>query len=83
MSTPRYIVKTSSAKMPNSCWGRYVHIAVLEVRDGVDWVDAIRLGPKVNRIVQAWYNRQSGGPNSASAAAHCAARNLVVELEAD
>lgn len=29
----RFIVKTSAAKMPTTCWGRYRHTAVLEVED--------------------------------------------------
>lgn len=34
----RYIVQTSAARMPTSCWGRYRNVAVLEVdadRDSV------------------------------------------------
>jgi len=27
----RFVVRTSAAKMPNSCWGRYSHVGVIEV----------------------------------------------------
>ena len=34
-TTPRlhtqYIIRTSSAKMPSRCWGRYAHVGVLAV----------------------------------------------------
>ena len=30
-----FIVQTSSAKMPSSCWGTYRRVAVLKVNDGV------------------------------------------------
>jgi hypothetical protein len=29
-----YVVRISCAKMPNSCWGKYVHVAVMWTRDG-------------------------------------------------
>jgi hypothetical protein len=35
MTNPRlhseFVVRTSSAKMPSKCWGRYAHVGVIEV----------------------------------------------------
>lgn len=36
-----YIIRVSAANMPNSCWGRYVRTAVLEVDPGINSVPAI------------------------------------------
>ena len=36
-----YIVKTAAAAMPNSCWGVYRRVAVLEVQDGTQVTVAI------------------------------------------
>ncbi len=32
--TPRYIVMTSSAHMPSSCWGRYINVAIVKLQEG-------------------------------------------------
>ncbi len=29
-----YVVKQSAAKMPSSCWGKYVNVAVIKTNDG-------------------------------------------------
>jgi hypothetical protein len=34
MRKTEYIVMTSSAKMPSSCWGRYQNVAIVEVEAG-------------------------------------------------
>ena len=50
-----YIVKTSSAKMPSSCWGIYRRVAVLEIEDGRTDVSTISCHAKgVIRVVEAW-----------------------------
>jgi hypothetical protein len=36
-----FIVQTSSAKMPQNCWGTYRNVAVLEVEEGLEWVSMI------------------------------------------
>ena len=53
----RFVVITSSAKMPNTCWGRYSHVAVLEVAEDAFWgLHAIDdRARSVKRIVQGWY----------------------------
>jgi len=40
-ATTKYIVQCSTANMPNSCWGRYSNVALLEVdadRDSVSMI---------------------------------------------
>ncbi len=49
-----YIVKDSAARMPGSCWGRYRHVAVMEV-DPDTWPAMISARARgVRRIVQTW-----------------------------
>jgi hypothetical protein len=51
----RYIVKTAAANMPNSCWGTYRRVAVLEVEDGVE--DVAMISERARgciRIVETW-----------------------------
>ena len=53
---PRYVVKTSSASMPQSCWGRYAHVAVLETRPGTTR-PPLAITPRdrsVARVVAIW-----------------------------
>lgn len=77
----RFIVKTSSAKMPNSCWGRYGHVAVLEVEDGVKDVKMISERARgVVRVVQVWRKRYVGGSRSAFALAEAAAQLMSDRL---
>ncbi len=50
-----YIIQSASAKMPNSCWGQYGRVAVLEVEDGVDHVAMISGRARgVVRVVETW-----------------------------
>lgn len=78
----RYVVKVSSAKMPNSCWGRYVHVAVLEVDADAPRIHAIDDRPHyVRRIVRAWRNRCVGKtPRCASERAEREAYELAARL---
>jgi hypothetical protein len=47
-----FIVQTAAASMPQSCWGTYRRVAVLEVEDGVQKVAMIsRRARGVVRIV--------------------------------
>jgi hypothetical protein len=69
ITTPEYIVKVSSAKMPNGCRGRYEHVAVLEVDPGVSSAAAITDHCRgVRRI--AWYS----GRNFAGRTNRCASK---------
>lgn len=55
-----YIVQTASAKMPASCWGKYRHVAVMEVEsDTVPAMISTR-ARGVRRIVQTWERRNVG-----------------------
>jgi len=51
----RFIVVEKAASMPNTCWGRYRKIAVLEVEDGVTDAKMISSRAKgVKRVVRIW-----------------------------
>jgi hypothetical protein len=52
----RYCVQTATAAMPQSCWGRYGRVAVLEMEpDFEGWPAMISTRAKgVKRIVQLW-----------------------------
>lgn len=77
----KFVVKVSSAKMPNSCKGRYQRIAVLEVVDGYD-PPAIRLCRGVHRIVRTWERCHAGNGtgNTAAARAYAEAVALATQL---
>lgn len=72
-----FIVKTSSAKMPRSCWGRYAHVAVIEVESGVDSVSMISERARgVVRIVERWDSVHVGKTSK------CAYQVALAEAEA-
>jgi hypothetical protein len=56
-----YVVQTSAAKMPTSCWGRYRNVAVLEIDEGRDSVAMISERARGCRSI-VWYrgNLHSG-----------------------
>lgn len=59
-SRPIAVVRTSAAKMPNSCWGRYVRVAVILTTDGaVPHAIDIRC-KNVLEIVRTWERCHSG-----------------------
>ena len=76
-----YTVHMSAAKMPNSCWGRYCHVAVLECE--TDHVPVqIRDTAKV-RVICGWYKQHVGStPRSASEKALDSAHLIVAKLTA-
>lgn len=49
-----YVVKTSCARMPSSCWGRYRRIAVLEVKVGALPKMISERARGVVRVVETW-----------------------------
>ena len=63
-----YIVKISAARMPSRCWGRYVHVAVLEVEPGIRAHDVMisERSRGVRRVVECW-RKCSVGKTSRSA----------------
>jgi hypothetical protein len=72
----KYIIKTSSAKMPGNCWGRYAHVAVIET-DGRDTVSMISSRARgVKRIVRAWYRCHVGFTS------RCEYRRVLAQAEA-
>lgn len=82
MSTnTEFVVRVSAANMPNSCWGRYVHVAVLEVEKG--HVPSQIRDTKHQRVVEAWYRCNVGTTaRSASVKAEMAAAELAAKLNA-
>lgn len=75
-SNTHFIVRSSVAKMPTSCWGRYMHVAVIEVQAGVKTVPMISTRAKgVVRIVQCWSKLSVGKT------ARCAYQRALVEAK--
>lgn len=77
-----YVVRVSCAKMPSSCWGRYVHVAVIEVVDGYKPTQIRDVKGKA-RVVRVWSRCHDGQTKRcASAKAIRAAEALAAELTA-
>ena len=73
----RYITKTATAHMPNSCWGRYGKVAVIEVEPGVK--DVAMISDRARgaiRVVEVW-DRQFWGKSN-----RCAFAIALAEAEA-
>ncbi len=49
-----YIVQTACAKMPNSCWGQYRRVAVMEVMAGTQPAMISKRARGVVHIVATW-----------------------------
>jgi hypothetical protein len=74
-----YIVKTASARMPSSCWGRYGKIAVLEVEEDRDLDEPRIISERargVVRVVEVWDRLHVGKT------ARCAFARALREAEA-
>jgi hypothetical protein len=83
--TPRFVVLTASAHMPNRCWGVYRRVAVVETDErGLPAMISPRARHCV-RIVRTWerchYGRTPKG-NTAFERASCEAEQLADELNA-
>ena len=71
-----YIVKTAAASMPNSCWGVYRRVAVLEVQDGVTDVAMISSRARgVVSVVSTWEKLNVGQTS------RCAYRRALAEAQ--
>ena len=79
-----YIVQTAAACMPNSCWGTYRRVAVLEVEQGVESVAMISERAKgVVSIVCTWERLNVGTTDRcAYEIALAEAHEMITELEA-
>lgn len=77
-----FVVQTATANMPNSCWGRYIRVAVLEVEKGTAPKMISSRAHGVVRVVRTWEKCHDGGPRSASARAIAEARELAASLNA-
>jgi hypothetical protein len=83
MASGNYLVRVSAAKMPTSCWGKYVHVAVVEAEPGVEYVSMISTRARgVRRVVQRWSRCHVGSTQrSASEQAISRAHELAAELD--
>ena len=79
-----YIVQTALAKMPNSCWGTYRRVAVLEVDAVCQSVSMISDHARgCRRVVRTWERCNVGTTDRcAYAQALAAAYELAAELNA-
>ena len=79
MTKTHYTVRVSSAHMPNSCWGRYVHVAVIECQIGT-YPTQIRT-TKTQTVIRVWSKCHVGKTNrSASQKAITEATELANRL---
>ncbi len=80
MSATKFIVKSSTARMPQSCWGTYRRVAVLEV--AVDAPEPRMISERargVIAIVRTWERRSVG---STARCAYQVAMREAAELAA-
>lgn len=69
-----YIVMTSQASMPNSCWGKYGNVAILRIeKGGVE--PAIIRDTKTAKVV--WHS----GPQNMGTTERCAFMRALAEAE--
>jgi hypothetical protein len=61
----RFIVKESSAKMPNSCWGRYTHVGVIHCWGKYTHQLRVTAGQDV-----PWYSARNFDGKTARSASH-------------
>lgn len=75
---PKFVVMQAAACMPNSCWGRYRKVAVVEITDGFKGRPAMisARAKGVARVVALW-DKQSVGKT-----ARCAFRQALAAAEA-
>ena len=77
----KHIVMTSTAKMPNSCWGKYLRHAVVELEPGFEGTPAMisERARGVARIVETWERCHEGKNYPAG---RCEASRARAEAEA-
>jgi hypothetical protein len=71
-----FIVKTATAQMPSSCWGRYGRVAVLEIEIGTAPAMISARARGVVRIVRTWERLNMGNTD------RCAYSRALAEAEA-
>ncbi len=80
MSATKFVVKSSTARMPQSCWGTYRRVAVLEV--AVDAPEPRMISERargVIAVVRTWERRSVG---STARCAYQVAMREAAELAA-
>ena len=79
----QFIVRSAAAQMPNSCWGVYRRVAVLEVVAGVEPKMISARARGVVRVVQTWERLNVGSTaRCAYERAWAAAEALAAEMTA-
>ena len=81
MSATKFVVKSSTARMPQSCWGTYRRVAVLEV--AVDAPEPRMISERargVIAVVRTWERRSVG---STALCAYQVAMREAAELAAE
>lgn len=82
MTPTEFVVRTSTASMPNNCWGKYRHVAVLEVERGtVPTMISVR-ARGVARIVETWHNCNVGPIVARGGRGRCAYSKALDAAEA-
>lgn len=76
MYTTKFIVMTSSAKMPQSCWGTYRNVAVLEVEAGASPKMISKRARGVVRIIRHY------GPQNVGSTERCAYERTLLDAHA-
>jgi hypothetical protein len=74
----KYIVMTASAKMPNSCWGSYGRVAVIETNGTTPKMISKRARGVV-RIVRTWERQHIGRTKRAAFQIACAEAVALAE----
>jgi len=65
--TPKYVVKVSAARMPASCWGRYVRVGVMEMAASAPAPAMLSARAKgCRRVVETWERLHVGRTSRAS-----------------
>jgi hypothetical protein len=82
-TTTTFIVMDACAKMPNSCWGIYRRVAVLEVIEGTIPAMISKRARGVVRVVATWEKLNVGKTDRcAFSKARAEARALAAQLNA-
>jgi len=75
----KYIVMTATAKMPNSCWGHYGRVAVIETVDGTKPRMISERARGVVRIVRTWERQHIGRTKRSAFQVACAEAVALAE----
>lgn len=78
-----FIVMSSAAKMPSSCWGKYRRVALVEVEKGVRPKMISARAKGVIQIIQTWERLNVGTSNRCAYSVALAAANDLATIYND